>query len=190
MFCTKCGAQNTEGAVFCVSCGNRLEASETAAPQPQYQPPAMQGYQGNTYYQPQQAYEPRRANSRKGLIIGLIAGGVVLVGAIILIIVLTGGQPAGNGVIGMWYDEQGYAGTLDFHSGGTVDMSAAGMQIPAEYTFDEKTGRGEIGFYGSMSEFTIEGGVLNLDGTRYTRRVVEQFDLSDIDLSDFNFDLN
>lgn len=34
MFCTKCGAQNADGAAFCQSCGSKLDATSQSAPAP------------------------------------------------------------------------------------------------------------------------------------------------------------
>jgi len=38
MFCPKCGAQNADGAAFCSSCGNRLDAAPASS-----MPPASAG---------------------------------------------------------------------------------------------------------------------------------------------------
>ncbi len=48
-FCTRCGAENTDDAIFCKTCGAPLEPATQAAPSPQqYTPP---GY-GQPMYQP------------------------------------------------------------------------------------------------------------------------------------------
>ena len=68
MFCSKCGAQVTDGAKFCPVCGNPMDAQQVPAPAPQpvQQPqvPAQpqqpvyqqQAYQQQAYQQPGQAY--------------------------------------------------------------------------------------------------------------------------------------
>jgi hypothetical protein len=65
--------------------------------------PPQGAYAG--YYPPQM---PRKHG--KGLLIGLISGGVVLIAAaVLLFIFLTGGTP----VTGLWYNEE-YGQVLDF----------------------------------------------------------------------------
>ncbi len=177
MFCTKCGAQNSEGAAFCVSCGNSLNTTQAQYAQPQ---PAMYGGQQNAYA----GYTPSK--SKKGLIIGLIIGGVVLIAGIVTLVILLSGGNAVSGIAGKWYDKAGLTGELDFKANGTVDMKAMGQTFSAEYIYDEKTGSGTIDIFGTSSDMYIEGGVLNIEGTQYTREYVKQMDLSDIDFSDFD----
>ncbi len=176
MFCTKCGAQNSEGAAFCVSCGNSLNTAQPQNAQPQ---PAMYGQPGaNAGYAAQK--------KKNGLIIGLIIGGVVLVaGIVVLIILLTGGNAA-SGIAGKWYDKAGFAGELDFKPNGTVEMKVMGQTLSAEYTFDEKSDSGTISIMGATSDIYLDDGVLNVDGTEYTRQYVQQMDFSDY----FDFDLS
>lgn len=66
MFCSKCGAQNPNEAIFCAACGQRLEQVENAAPEMPTQPVQEEAASGslpqveyNPYSQPQQAeYNP------------------------------------------------------------------------------------------------------------------------------------
>ncbi|MGE5495477.1 MAG: zinc-ribbon domain-containing protein [Burkholderiales bacterium] len=180
MFCTKCGTQNSEGAAFCVSCGNSLNTAQAQNPQPQ---PAMYGYGQPGAYA---GYAPQKR--KNGLIIGLIIGGAVLVaGIVVLVILLTGGNAA-NGIAGKWYDKEGYAGELDFKSDGTVEIKVMGKTIPARYMFDEESGSGTIKAMGSTFDMYLEDGVLYYNGVEYTRQYVKQIDLTDFDLSEFGLE--
>ncbi len=81
MFCNKCGSPLEKDAKFCVSCGNPVEAPQSAPepqPQPQYQqPPQQPQYQAPVYYQPYQPpvqqldpYREQRMASLAGSILG------------------------------------------------------------------------------------------------------------------------
>lgn len=183
MFCTKCGAQNPGGSAFCVNCGNSLKtAGNEVQPQVQYTQP--QGYAPQPAQNAYAGYAPRK--NKKGLMIGLIIGGVVLVAGIVVLLLLLNGGSAASGIVGTWYEQSGFAGTLNFKTDGTFEMTAMGVPLSGEYTFDSKNNTGEMSIMGQSTEFSIEGGLLNLDGATYTRDYVKQQDLSDLDLSDFN----
>jgi len=92
MYCSKCGAQNADNAVFCSACGSPM-AQKEAGPvqnasfdQPENVPP-MQNipYDGAMYNQQpygapyQQPYAPQpKKKLSTGALIGIIAGGVAL----------------------------------------------------------------------------------------------------------------
>ena len=79
MFCQKCGQQNIDQNAFCSNCGNVLQTVNTPQPQNMYVPPQGQ-------YSPPQNFLPKKPKkSRKGLIIGLIIGGVVLIAAAVVL---------------------------------------------------------------------------------------------------------
>ncbi len=184
MFCTKCGHKLEEGAVFCTQCGNRLESAPSQPAQP-----AAQIYQGPA---PQ-----LQKKNRTGLIVGLSVGGAVLIIAIILLVVLL---PRGGSVelAGVWYEETGYGGTIEFRADGTFDMQVAGMTMPGTYTFDKNksTGKLSINYLGESEQepFKLDGDRLNIGGSWFTRNYVEQFDYNDMlgdfgdMLDDFNMD--
>ncbi len=182
MFCTKCGHKLEDGTVFCTQCGNRLEIASGQPTQP-----AATAYAG---YAP-----PPQKKNRTGLIVGLSVGGAVLIIAIILLVVLL---PRGGStdLAGMWYDETGYGGVVDFKANGTFDMQVAGMTMPGTYTFDKSknTGKLSISYLGESEEipFKLDGSRLNIDGAWYTRDAVEQFNYNDMlgDFSDMLDDFN
>lgn len=147
MYCTNCGAPNADDAAFCTSCGTPLKAQDTNQPQEQapaappqaYTPPPQQAYAPPPQqpYPPQQAYPqqhpgyayPPQAPKKKktGLIIGIVAGVVVIAIAIALVLILTGG---GGGFSGKWVvtDTEGWSdyeeGLIFNFKGGTLTFEA------------------------------------------------------------------
>lgn len=63
MICKNCGAEASDGAVFCGNCGSRMDIQETApaqpAPQPVQQQYNAQYTQPNTGYAPSNSYADR-----------------------------------------------------------------------------------------------------------------------------------
>ncbi len=108
----------------------------------------------------------------------LISLSVLLV---VLAVMFAGcGAPA-NSVTGMWYDEAGMAGTIDFKADGNCKLSAMGIDIDATYKFDAAAGKGTMTLMGQDAEFTVSDGKLKVsDGTTYTRTKVEQQSLEDM----------
>lgn len=92
----------------------------------------------------------------------------------VLIAVFAGCGAAANSVAGLWYEETGFGGTIEFKSGGVVTISALGMSYDGTYTFDAAKGAGTATFDGSDSEFMVKDGKLISEGLTYTREVVEQ----------------
>ena len=132
--------------------------------------------------------QPRK--SHKGLIIGLSVGaGVLAILAVVLFVfILPGGSGA---IVGKWYEQTGYGGTVEFLSDGTFNYEAMGFPISGEYKFDAgtKTGQMSMNMMGMSQDvgFKLEGKNLVIDGAAYTRDYVEQQDLSDM-LDGFGLD--
>ncbi len=86
MFCQNCGTQNADGVKFCNNCGAPLQAATeetTVLNQPSVQP-AQQ-------YAPVSPGPQKPKSSKKtGLIIGGVAGAIVLIVAVVLIVVFAG----------------------------------------------------------------------------------------------------
>jgi phage shock protein C len=59
MYCTRCGAQNTDGASFCTACGASLLSQTAGAPQAGV-PPGAAGFAGSGAAPPYSAVPPRR----------------------------------------------------------------------------------------------------------------------------------
>lgn len=78
MFCTKCGANNPDGAAFCSGCGAPLKnATESATPKPQPQP------QSQPQSQPQPQPQPQPAMPKKHSSVGAIVLSIVLTAAVV-----------------------------------------------------------------------------------------------------------
>ncbi len=175
MYCQKCGQQLEDGAQFCTKCG----AAVQNMPQQPQTPPSAFGYQAYG-----QSGAPVRPKSRKGLIIGLSAGGAALAVFLILlfIVILPGGGK--SELVGTWYEQTGYGGSIEFKADGTYDYNAMGFPISGKYTFNStsKTGEMQIEMMGvsqNMS-FKLDGNTLLMEGSVFTRDYVEQQDLSDM----------
>ena len=151
-FCKQCGAQIPDGAPFCGNCGAAQGSGGQTpqAPQPQQaypqQPAAMQFRQESQPFQQapqqQQAYtqqyeaQPGGGNSRKGLIIGLVCGGVALTaGLVVLILFLTGVLGGGHVLDG--------EGMVNSNSSNTVNSAATSADSAASATSAETPAQGE-----------------------------------------------
>ena len=121
MFCSKCGNPLPDDAKFCSACGAPVKISQEASPVPQ-QPagitdeaeniqtpkpePLMQepNFNGQTGYG---AAAPVQKKSKKGLIIGLSLGGVllavILAVALIFVFGLKGGSKGNDGSVPLGY---------------------------------------------------------------------------------------
>jgi hypothetical protein len=96
---------------------------------------------------------------------------------VVLVVVFTGcGAPA-NGVSGLWYEQTGIGGTLEFKGGGVVSAAVMGMTLDGKYTFDASTGKGTVTMMDTESAFELKDGKLNMEGAVYQREKVEQQDL-------------
>ena len=110
MYCSKCGSNNVDGALFCSNCGAPLEQPQ----QPVYQEPDQPDYQ--QYQQPQQPEQPAYQQAPYGqtpygqapygqppvkkknkALPWIIVGAVVVVAAIVLVLVFAlGGSHQGS----------------------------------------------------------------------------------------------
>ena len=94
-FCTNCGNQLDDEAVFCDNCGERVASQTDSQPvQAPLQPNAQTEQQyapDQQYYQPNQPMlqnNPQPPKKKTGLIIGLICGGVAVIAAAVLVIII------------------------------------------------------------------------------------------------------
>ncbi len=85
-----------------------------------------------------------------------------------------------NDISGLWYEETGYGGTLEFKAGGNFKMEMMGVPLEGKYTFDAAKGTGTMTLFGEEGKFKLENGKLNLDGAVYTRTKVEQQNIGDL----------
>jgi putative multiple sugar transport system substrate-binding protein len=80
MYCTSCGANNPDGSVFCSVCGAKMDDASQIAQQPYGQPTLDQP----TYGQQPYGQPPKKGKAKTVL---LIAGGAVLLAAIVLVLI-------------------------------------------------------------------------------------------------------
>lgn len=145
MFCTKCGHKNASGARFCEKCGTPLTQAETPAPQSSASGAEEQPMQPSTIASPKKR--------GKGLLIGLIAGGVVLIAAVVLIYFLLF---AGTPVLGTWYnDEAGVV--LEFDKDGEVTCYTLEGMEKAEYEYDKNKREGSVFVEDTTTQIILDG---------------------------------
>lgn len=115
---------------------------------------------------------------------------VAILVLVVLVVMAAAGCGAASSIAGLWYEETGVAGTIDFKSDGTCEMEAMGFKISGTYTFEDTKSEGQItiDFMGekTTSPFTVKDGKLSIDGSIYTRNKVEQANLSEL-FGDLNF---
>ena len=116
MFCTNCGNTLMEGALFCTQCGAKVESQAPVDPgftqeqnfnQPNFSQPNFNqpNYGQQMNYDPNMMYGqfPQENSeiapvkkSKTGLIIGIVAGGIVLVAAIVVVVLFATGLIGGD----------------------------------------------------------------------------------------------
>ena len=134
------------------------------APQPPYaqQPPLGQAQQPYPYTQPPYTQPPYQAAPKKkntGLIIGLVAGGVVLIAAaVVLVLLFMGGTP----VTGQWYYEE-VNRVLIFSDDNTVIGFSLAGSFEGDYTYDKGKAAGTLDANGDEYSFTVSKDALVLE---------------------------
>lgn len=175
MLCSRCGYNNLEDAAFCVNCGSAI-VKDSAQPQGHVENIQQGGMQTAFQTQPQYypyANIPPVKRRRKGLVIGLIAVGVLAAAAaVLLILLLPGNQP----VIGRWYCEDSF-NVLEFHEDGTVESFSSTGTEKKDYKYSG--GSGTIEANGQEVEFKVDGDKLELEAESDLtyERADEDFDI-------------
>ncbi len=152
MYCSRCGYQNEPGVAFCSQCGAPAEQ----AGQPVQTPPpqGMAGFAPQPVYSPAAAYAPPPKKKRTGLILGLILGGVLLIGAAVAAMLLLGGP----GTDGAWScEDRGWV--LQIKDGAIKEYTPLGTDT-VRYSYDGGKGKAELQS-GGVS-FTVKGDSLRL----------------------------
>lgn len=108
------------------------------------------------------------SKKKTGLIIGLVAGGLVLAAAAVLFFVLFNKT---NPVVGPWHNEE-LNWQLRFHEDDTVVIRTALGDTEAEYVLDEKDGRGVITVNNSSVQFELKGDSMTVTGEMGTNEFV------------------
>jgi len=151
MNCSRCGSANEPGDAFCKSCGAPL--AQVPTPQGYDQ----QGYTSQGYSLSPQGYVPPK-KKRAGLIIGLVAGGVVLAGALAAAYFLFLSGPDLNG---LWVCEnRGWA--LRIENNTLTEYSPAGTD---NTDCNYRNGEGEAELNDGSVSFEVNGDRMNLTGT-------------------------
>lgn len=156
MYCTRCGFQNEPGTAFCTKCGAPAEQAAPPSGPPPAVPPGYvpQGHAPQPGYPPAAAYVPPK-KKRTGLIIGLIAGGVGLIGVVAAVLLFFLSGPA---ISGIWScQDRGWV--LEIGDGVVTEYSPAGTDT-VRYSFDGSNGTTKLQD-GSVS-FTVKGNSLRL----------------------------
>ncbi|MGI5848537.1 MAG: zinc-ribbon domain-containing protein [Christensenellales bacterium] len=177
MFCTKCGHKNIEESAFCVNCGSALQSIES-------QPQASQGrfmpLKGHGQYMPPpQGMYPNYPlqvpkKSRKGLVVGLCIGGIVIIAAaVVLVILLTGKTP----IVGQWYSDE-RTEVVEFNDDGTMIVYTVSGDNQGEYKFDNSKGEGIISIAGAEYDFETYKDELLIQGVGAYIKAKDGFDVN------------
>lgn len=90
-------------------------------------------------------------------------------------------EPA-TGILGMWYDASGMAGTINFYDDGSVLMETYGVQLVGTYAFDVMTDSGSMTVsYQDETlscDLSLHQGILDVEGIQYTKDYVEQLEVT------------
>ena len=112
MFCSKCGANNADGAAFCSACGAQMKkAPDTAAPQPQPQPqPQSQPqpqpqpqYQPQPQPQSQPQPQPKKHSSAGAIVLSIVLTAIIVAGLAVgayFLFLRDGDKPSDGGASG------------------------------------------------------------------------------------------
>ena len=182
MFCTNCGWQNEQGAVFCEKCGQPLESDAAGQPVPKpqsaYVPPRDYSFPVEqpslTSYSTPPVQQPVAKKKKTGLIVGLSVGGALILTVVILIAALSGESP----VEGIWYNEEiGVA--LEFQGRGFVISYTLDGQDEGNYTFSSGSNKGIIDADGKEYDFRLEGRRITIQGVGTFTKADKNFDVED-----------
>jgi len=190
MFCTKCGQSNPEDAAFCFSCGNALSAipQPEAAQQPT-EPPIMpqtsaapQNQQAYYYGVVQQPYAPQdvytKKKSRKGLIVGLTGGVLLIAAVVVLLFVWPGFLTQSTSVSGFWYSEdRGEA--LEFKNNGMIRVYTTLDDYKGDYDYDRAQGLGLITVEDEDYRFAVTEDGLYVESMGQYNQADIHFDVDD-----------
>ncbi len=168
MYCTNCGQQNAETAVFCTHCGAPM-----AVPSAAENPMPQQPYASVPGYPPPLASYARKTHT--GLIVGLSIGGAVVIAAVVWIVLLLTG---GTSVEGVWLSEKNTE-VIVFDDGDDVTIYTVLGEIDGSYEYDRQDGEGEIRTDEEDYDFVVEKNVLIIGDDRGYIRVSDDFDIDD-----------
>lgn len=182
MFCSKCGVENRDGSKFCSVCGAPFKEPATQ-PAVQYAPPAnLPENRYNVRYGSQQDGMPVSPKKKKtGLVIGLIAGILVLLGGAAALYFFVF---AGTGVNGYWYSDETSIAFEFKDNGKAVQYGLMGKE-EAGYEYDRQKGEGVLDLGDAKYDFTADKDTLTFS----EKGVKSEFKRADkdFDAGDFFF---
>jgi hypothetical protein len=185
MDCSRCGSANEPGNAFCSKCGAPL--AQAAPQQTEYgqQPQAC----GSQWYAQQglQGYAPAmpapQKKKRIGLMVGLIAGGVALIGAAVAVYFLF---LSGPNLKGVWVcEDRGWA--LQFEDRSVLEYSLTGTNMTG---YEYQNGQGTAALSDGDVSFEVKGDRMELvdeetdDRYLFTRQD-ENIDIKEVALAGF-----
>lgn len=188
MYCTNCGRHNSDNAAFCVNCGSSLAGQRVQAQQVPLAPQSVPVIPIQAA--PQGAGQQPGKKNRRGLLIGLIIGGIVLIGALVLFIVLAGFWLTGkssddsktddsDSIAGLWSSEE-RAEVLKFKDNGTVYIYSAEDDRKGEYEYNSEDSEGIITIDDSDYDFVVDDDEIDVDNMGiYVREDAEDFDVDE-----------
>lgn len=157
MFCTKCGNQNSDGALFCLICGSSFAANAPGTPgtvqqapqmqqpmnqvppsynasQPMNQPPQFQGQPMQGQLLPYGA--PAKKPKTVPIIIGIIGALITAFLIVLFMVILPGSSTKGKINYAWSFKEGGEEWTLDFKNN---EMKSDGYTFPISWSLSGDT---------------------------------------------------
>ncbi len=176
MFCAQCGQPNGDTSAFCANCGSPLKPSIPTQPQSSQIPVIPMQSQYNSPVPPKK--------TRKGLVLGLIAGVLLFFVAAALLVFLwlipsisSGAADSGKSIIGIWSCEEN-ADVLKFKENDSVYMYNADGHIKGTYEFDKNKSKGVITLDNSDYDFSVDKDELNVEDMGvYVKEDAKDFDV-------------
>lgn len=168
MFCPNCGKQIADGVSFCEHCGFNMQSAGIQQPQRMINQPQ------DTFILPQ-GYPLRKPGRRKGLVAGLITGGVLLAAAAIAVVLLFMGCAS---VAGFWYNtDRGEA--LEFKTDNSFYIYSVSAEYEGEYTFDKSKNEGVVTFQNYEHKFAVDKDSINIDGIGEFKKADNKFSIDE-----------
>ncbi len=171
MFCTQCGHIIPDTETICQNCNHPLTVKATVAPD-SVRPQEFSLLPENP------ALTPKK--SRIGLVVGIVAGVLLLAGAA----VLSGCFPSsdndrddtGDSVEGIWVNED-KGEILRFRTSGRVTFYNAFDELRGEYEYDAKTEEGVLTLDDEDYDFTVDDDELDVDDMGIFDKEDDDFDI-------------
>lgn len=165
MFCSNCGAQCPDGAVFCTSCGAQLGQQGAEAAIPSAGAPAAPVGNAQPYYAPVTPKAPKQKNPKtKKIVIGVVVGVLVLAAIVTGLILLLTRPETINLNEYLKFEADGYDGYGEVRA--SIDWEAIEKKYGDEIEFSDEA-KDAIGLSSSqikrLSPITVLSEVIDVD---------------------------